>query len=50
MSQLLDLLEPKVISRPSRTLFDTVIKFTGGYANMYRDSRIKELRDKLDID
>lgn len=49
MIQLLDLLDAKVISHPSRTLFDTVIKFTGGYENMYRDSRIKELRAKIDI-
>ena len=49
MAELLKILEPKIVSRPARALLDAVKAFTGGYSNLYKDTKIKTLRDKLEL-
>lgn len=46
MKHLLDLIEPKLVSRTAKALYDAVVAFTGGLSNLYKDTKIKGLRSK----
>lgn len=49
LNELLDLLRPKVISRPGHALLSAVEGFTGPKDSMYKDTGIKKLREALAI-
>ncbi|WP_394524593.1 hypothetical protein [Paenarthrobacter nicotinovorans] len=46
LEQLLDITGPKLVSRSAKALHGAVTAFRGGYANLYKDTKIKQLREK----
>lgn len=47
MAKLMKVLESMIVPRPAKALIDAVKAFTGGYSNIYKDSNLKTLRDKM---
>lgn len=46
MDDLLAIIGLKLVSRSAKALYEAILGFTGGYANLYQDTQIKRLRDQ----